>query len=558
MKRKQAEVHTAPRKSARLNPSQNASPEPVTQGASDAHTSTYTQPEEHHISSDRQIDNEELAPAASVPQSPGHAGQEDLEAGPSGSRALVQTAEAVDCMLTISAAIELCRYNRAVNASRNRLEVRGSVHTSISDQLYPDVPRQSEVAMQNSVTARMHHVCVLLREHGPAREHISERLSERWVTDTLGLAELEGKTKSAERFARGLEDSWQAAERDWETSIRDAAGAALDIEGMSLSSNADPDDQTAIIAASARNAALLRNYLKACGSAARSREQEYYKCEKLLKSAELQLWGPEESDRGSRPERQEEHDRHGEDGQEARQSSSIQADPVITVADDERNIKRQKLDAANAELERAESDFHWMREWFELGQTRTQRQVTQGRLKGGETEIDHIYYLRRMDANHRLVMAEQAASRCFDDALRVGAIPEDQRTSGFDDMPEDGYAESVVDERGEYVTERLDRAKMESWLEQGHQGVPSDDVSIRTVSDARVASAARDSNGAQDILSGKSIGAESSFSQDRFAVGRRRKRIDAWHREQARKWQEAQDLRAKTHAFGLVYCGVNG
>lgn len=52
---------------------------------------------------------------------------------------------------------------------------------------------------------------------------------------------------------------------------------------------------------------------------------------------------------------------------------------------------------------------------------------------------------------------------------------------------------------------------------------------------------------------------ESKFSQDRYTEDWvRRGQIDAWREMQAEMWRVAQDLRAKSYAFGVSYCGVRG
>lgn len=218
----------------------------------------------------------------------------------------------------------------------------------------------------------------------------------------------------------------------------------------------------------------------------------------------------------------------------------------------------EKLERAGRDVDIARSEFNEIRDSYGIRLENFFEDIARGRFEGSKTEFDQWYYLTRRDENRRLVRAEEYYEQCLADAVEAGALTEGARVEGFDDRPSDGYAQSVMDR---YAEKKTDRPKIIKW----RQDVADSSDQIGQVSDPEPAVAdygetysrmTYDQHGVFDT--GSSIGAESSFSQFRWATGFSRRRIDFWQETQHKHWRAEQDRRAKGYAFGVVYCGIKG
>ena len=215
-----------------------------------------------------------------------------------------------------------------------------------------------------------------------------------------------------------------------------------------------------------------------------------------------------------------------------------------TEAQDMQKIMRADL---MDELHRAErarsdasSDFHKTRKGYQNRLDSFEDARRRGEMIGTKTMFDAAYFLNRRKANHKLVLAEEECERLRKEAQMIGALPEAEITSDFADRSNDGYPDSDM----LAYQELTDHTKLQRWCEELGSNLETESIGSED-SKARPA--------------GKSVAGESSHSQARYAVDKRRKLIDDWQREQAELYERMNAYRREREAFErpfLAFCGV--
>ncbi|KAK5123640.1 hypothetical protein LTR85_002678 [Meristemomyces frigidus] len=166
----------------------------------------------------------------------------------------------------------------------------------------------------------------------------------------------------------------------------------------------------------------------------------------------------------------------------------------------------------------ASREFHHTRKTYPADLLEFLEARDEGAVKGTRTEFDAQYFIARGKANRRLAKAESEYEHARKAAQMVGALPERLVTSDFADRVDDGYRDSEValDE-----VQRMDTAAIEKWRrDEGQKDIENESDWLSELME-------RDQGG-------RSIAAESSGSQGRYADGRQKKLIDRWRVEQER------------------------
>lgn len=202
-------------------------------------------------------------------------------------------------------------------------------------------------------------------------------------------------------------------------------------------------------------------------------------------------------------------------------------------------IKAEKLndlDHAARACSVASYEFHNVRRTYAHRLQDFLDACQQGNTQGSRTEFDAEYFLARAKAKRRVVKAESEFEHTKKAAQMVGALSERLVTSNFGDRIDDGYMDSELD----VDVARLDKPTIERWRSDERQN----DIEHEQKWEAEVT----DTDPAA-----KSIAAESSATQDRYALGKCKKLIERWKAE-----QEEHRARERFRKQGVLEMDVNG
>lgn len=170
--------------------------------------------------------------------------------------------------------------------------------------------------------------------------------------------------------------------------------------------------------------------------------------------------------------------------------------------------------------------------------------VQHGLIRGTRTVFDQNYYLEQQGATHRVAEAGANYDRLLRDARAMGALEEEERSEGFRDRADDGYALSAM---RRYVEKRLDRSRIERWRRR----LPKP-LNPGTAAAAAVEDHGQNSDEAQDDTTSSEascvealrpidFASPSTFSQRPYcrAQGSRKQRIERWQKQQERVRRDA-------------------
>lgn len=185
----------------------------------------------------------------------------------------------------------------------------------------------------------------------------------------------------------------------------------------------------------------------------------------------------------------------------------------------------------------ASRDFHNTRTRYPTRLQEFLEAREEGAVKGTKTEFDAQYYIARGKANRKYAKAESDYEHARKAAQMVGALPERLVSSDFADRVDDGYLDSelALDE-----IQRMDAAAIDRWRR-----------------DEKQKEIENESDWLSELVSvdpaDRSIAAESSESQDRYAGAKRQKLLDRWRVE-----QEGHRLREENRRQDRMRAGSEG